>query len=366
MPQAEAGQVHFLHVTPSFAPGGAQVRTVQIINHLGPRFRHSIVSLDSDFSAAEAIGPAIHIQLLGCHSSRNPVTMTQRIFRLLRDEKPDLVLTYNWGSIDAVTAAAIAGKTPLIHIEDGFGDDEAGGQKLRRVLCRRLLLRRAHSVVAPSRTLFEMMAHVWKLPRVKLTHIPNGIDVEQFTPAASGSGGDLVIGTVCHLRREKRIDILLEAFAALQVREPARLVIAGDGPERPALEEKARGLGVEKRVSFLGRRKNPAEIYRRMRLFAISSSTEQMPLSVLEAMACGLPIAGIDVGDVKEMVSDSNKPFIAASRGQFPAALAALAGDARLAAGIGASNRARCVNLYDRRQMLARYGTLFERAMQCD
>jgi glycosyltransferase involved in cell wall biosynthesis len=356
---------HLLHVTPSFAPGGAQVRTTQIMNHLGSGFRHTVIALDGDLSAKERIHSSVCVEYVACWRSGNPVVMAHRLARVMREQQPHLVLTYNWGSVDGVVAAQLSGPVPVIHAEDGFGDDEAETQKRRRVLFRRYVLPRTYRIVTPSRTLVNIIRRVWKLPEHRVEHIPNGVPVDRFGPAARPPGQcEIVIGTVGHLRKEKGQDALIEAAAALARRHPVQLLIVGDGPERRALEKKARLLGFSDRVVFLGHAPDPASAYQQMDLFALPSKTEQMPLAVLEAMASGLAIAGTDVGDVKEMVSAANRPFIASTRQGFEEALEHLATNRDLRLRVGAANRARCAELYDVRRMLDRYAALYEAALR--
>ena len=101
----------------------------------------------------------------------------------------------------------------------------------------------------------------------------------------------------------------------------ARLVIIGDGPERQTLERLAAELGIADRVRFAGHVAAPAAEYARFDVFALPSDTEQMPLSVLEAMAAGLPVVSTDVGDVRAMVAEENAPLLVP---KDDAALAAL------------------------------------------
>lgn len=355
--------LHLVHITPSFGLGGAQIRTVQLMNHLGPRFRHTVVALDGDIRAAKDVAANdIRIDFASCSRTRNPLRGMARLHGLLSREKPDLVLTYNWGSMDGV-AAALACRLPIIHTEDGFSDGEAVRQKRRRVWCRRLLLRGVRAVVAPSKTLARIMSNDWNLPPSRIRYIPNGVDVDKFSPAPAGapSHDRLVIGTVGQFRREKRQDRLMEACASLTHRFDVHLVLAGDGPERQALEQKARELNLSGRIDFPGRVLEPLDVYRRFDIFALSSSTEQMPLSVLEAMACGLPVVSTDVGDVKNMVGAANQQFVTDWSG-YQAALERLAADASMRRKLGAENRTRSATVYSLGQMLAEYEKLYQTA----
>jgi len=148
---------------------------------------------------------------------------------------------------------------------------------------------------------------------------------------------------------------------ALRAPYPQRLLVAGDGPERTALEETARRLGIADRVAFLGQIAHPEALFAELDLYALSSDTEQMPLGVLEAMAAGLPVAGVDVGDVKEMVALENRPFIV-PRDDEPAlakALGSLVQDAQLRRAVGEANRRRAANSYPMKRMIDDYRRLF-------
>jgi glycosyltransferase involved in cell wall biosynthesis len=162
------------------------------------------------------------------------------------------------------------------------------------------------------------------------------------------------------LRPEKNIARLLRAIVQVANQTPVTLVIVGDGAERRALESQALALGLSDTVIFTGAIEDPARLLGAFDVFAISSDTEQMPISVLEAMAASLPIAGVDVGDVKEMVSPENSPFIV---GQDSTTLAAamlnLLSDAQTRRRIGAANRQRVCKDYTLDCMVRTYTDLY-------
>jgi L-malate glycosyltransferase len=124
---------------------------------------------------------------------------------------------------------------------------------------------------------------------------------------------------------------------------PLRLVICGDGPERPGLVELAQRLAVADRVVFTGHVPKPEAVMGAFDLFAMTSDTEQMPYAVVEAMAARLPIVATAVGDIALMVSDENRPFIVArdDRPGLVAALAQLCSDQGLRRRLGQANRVR-------------------------
>jgi len=371
-----AGEHHLLHLFSTFAAGGPQVRTATIVRALPDSFRHTIVALDGDFACAERLKGHARVACADPPRKRGPGIYALRLGALVARTRPDLVLTYNWGAIEAIPGARMRGFRRIVHGEDGFGLDEAGEQLARRVWFRRLVLPLAAKVVVPSRVLHGHLERTWRVPAAKRVCIPNGIDVAHFAPgradALRGRWGvppdDLVVGTVARLRAEKGLDLLLRAFAEAARRPPAgraRLVIVGDGPEEPALRALAAGLGIGARVVFAGPLDDARDGYRAFDLFALSSRTEQMPISLVEAMACGLPVASTDVGDVRAMVAPGNGPFLVASRepGPLADALAALLQDGVLRRELGAANRARAEQEFPVGRMVAAYLDLYREVL---
>jgi glycosyltransferase involved in cell wall biosynthesis len=140
-------------------------------------------------------------------------------------------------------------------------------------------------------------------------------------------------------------------------------VIAGDGPQRAELERLAGELGLAARVHFTGHLADPAALYRGLDVFALSSDTEQMPLSVIEAMAAGLPIAATDVGDVAAMVADENRAFVSPlDDAALAKAIVALARDRALRDRVGSANRAKAEAEFGQSAMVAAWGRLFDGA----
>jgi glycosyltransferase involved in cell wall biosynthesis len=165
---------------------------------------------------------------------------------------------------------------------------------------------------------------------------------------------------VAALRPEKNLARLLRAFALVRALRPCRLVIAGGGPERAGLEALAGELGVAGEVDFPGHVADTPALYAGFDAFALSSDTEQMPISVLEAMAAGLPVAATDVGDVRAMLAPENgAEVVAQDAAALAAALAGLLADPARRALLGAANRRRAEADFDQETMFAAWHALF-------
>ncbi|HKQ45260.1 MAG TPA: glycosyltransferase family 4 protein [Rhizomicrobium sp.] len=358
-------QTHLLHVFPTFAVGGSQMRFAQLARIHGPRYRHTVLALDQNYDMAGRLG-GLPIAYQELTFDKRKTLQSWRTFRaLLHSLQPDVLLTYNWGAVEWALLNRFGARTRHVHIEDGFGPEEVRQQLLRRIWTRRLALSGAHTrVILPSRNLEKIALSQWSLPPNRVLFVPNGVDCARFAVAsrAARNASPLVIGTVASLRREKNIARLIRAFAVLAAQTApgaVQLVIVGEGAERPALEQLARALAVFDHVRFTGQTNRPEEWYPQMDIFALSSDTEQMPLSVLEAMAAGLPVVATAVGDVAQMVSARNAPYIAAAQDQaFGNALARLAADRPAQRAIGAENEKKAREDFDEQVMARRYAEI--------
>jgi len=354
-----------VHVFPTFAVGGAQVRFAAIANHFGAAFRHRVVSLDGNLACRERLRPDLDIDFPHVDAAKGAMLANAWHFRrLLRRWRPDVLVTCNWGAIE-FALANIVPVTRHLHVVDGFGPDERDTQIPRRVLTRRIVLART-PVVLPSRNLVRIAIEIWKLSPNLIRYVPNGVDLDRFAPTGPARSARLksavpVIGTIAALRTEKNLPRLLRAFAALVETTPARLVIVGDGPERPALSALAAELRITDRVEFSGHHHETPAFYAHFDVFALSSDTEQMPLSVIEAMASGLPVVATDVGDVRSMVATENAPFITGLEDSALAgSLRTLLSDLSLRRRIGHANLIKARREFDQAAMFAAHGALWE------
>ncbi len=367
-PAAGAAPKHVLHVFASFGIGGVPLRMVRVFNYLGPRLRHSIIALDRNLAAAEGLAPELDVAFpaTGEEPRRLPRALLDNI-AALRRLRPDLLVTYNWGAIEWAMANRLAAVARHIHIEAGFGKEEADRQLRRRVWFRRWALARCDRVVVPSRKLAELARTVWKLPADRIALVPNGVDADRFADPARAEipgfalrEGEVVVGTVAPLRPEKNVARLVRAFADLDRSRAARLVIAGDGVERAKLTRLADELAIAERVVFTGR-VAPEAVLGSFDVFALSSDTEQMPNALLEAMAASRAVAAVDVGDVRHILSDENRAFVVPrdDPAAFVAALESLLREPARRAALGRQNRRRVVDLFSQERMFAAYSALF-------
>lgn len=373
------GPVRILHCHSTFSAGGKERRAVQLMNAFGKACEHTIVSGVPDQMGARALidrkvkarFPTDFPSLTGRPTPGRLVTIARAM------EGYDLILTYNWGAMDAVMAHTVFGEqfglAPLIHHEDGFNDDEARQLKTSRNLYRRAALFKANGLVVPSSVLEQIALSKWAQPRERITRIPNGIDTAAFAKKPKPSSlrvvkrkGECWIGTLAGLRPVKQLPTLVEAIKELP--ENCHLVILGEGPEHGAIRDAATRFEVDHRVHLPGAVSDPESVIGLFDIFALSSRSEQFPLSVVEAMAAGLPVAAPAVGDIASIVARENIDYITppgdvAALGR---ALDELAGDPEGRAEIGEANRAKARAQFDEVRMVERYRTLYASVMDRD
>jgi glycosyltransferase involved in cell wall biosynthesis len=375
-----ADPVRILHLHSSFSLGGKEARAVQLMNAFGDRARHVIVSGVPDaLGAREAIDKGVRYEIAQDPpplKGRPSVARYEAIARFMRPF--DLVLTYNWGAIDGVMARRVfgpnrskGGAPPLIHHEDGFNEDEAGGLKRERNLYRRIAMPAAHALVVPSETLEAVALGPWKQPRGRVRRIHNGIDTALYAgkpdpkaiPGLVRREKEVVIGAIAGLRAVKDLPLLVRACGGLAGR--FRLVIVGEGPERDTIVQSAAAMGLADRLVLPGFLDRPYRYAGLFDILALSSRSEQFPISVVEGMAAGLPIASPAVGDIARMVAPENLPYLAehGTELRLRDALQPLVLDPELRRRVGEANRAKARAAFDAALMIEQYRALYEEAI---
>ena len=365
--------IRILHLHSSFSLGGKEARAVRLMNLMEDRAHHTVLSAMPDaLGAHEAIAPGIKVDFpkdAPPLHGRPSLPRYRDLARYMRGF--DLLLSYNWGAMDGVMAHRLhRGTIParLIHHEDGFNEDEGVRRNWKRNLFRRHALRHVAGVVVPSTLLQRIAADEWKAGA--RTHlIRNGIAIAAYArgpdvpiPGLARRPGEVVIGTLAGLRKVKDLPRLVRAAAALPPH--VRLAIVGEGPERAAIAAEAAACGMADRLVMPGFMDRPARWIGHFDLLALSSLSEQAPISVIEAMAAGLPVVSSAVGDVAAMVADENRPFIAVDETAYRAALTRMTGDAALRTAIGAANRRVATERFDESTMVDSYEKLYARALQ--
>lgn len=372
-------KVRILHLFSSFDLGGKEARAVRLMNHFGGKAKHCILSAVPDaIGARDAIDRRIEVEFPGDTApalhGRPGMGRYRRLAQYMK--KFHLVLSYNWGAMDGVMARTLLGATmglpPLIHHEDGFNEDERERLDWKRNWFRTIALQRSAALVVPSRVLEKIAKQAWHQPDEKLYRFSNGVDVRRYEKKAQRGAfpgyvkrdGEIVVGTIAGLRAIKNLPRLVRAVAAAGPN--FRLAIAGEGPERDAIIAEAQRAGMADRLMMPGFLKDPARFVGLFDIFALSSDSEQYPISLVEAMAAARPVVSTNVGDVAAMVSRENRRFVVERDDEagFAAALREIGGNVQLRTELAHANYARALAEYGEGEMLARYQQLYGATMR--
>ena len=273
--------------------------------------------------------------------------------------------------LKAVRAARAARIPGVVHTFHGIVENEPWFLDYMR----RAASWRTDSIVAVSESLRTVLVQQAGIRRERVDVIVNGVDVRRFTPegrtrdGAEAGGGPrpFVIGHVARLDPIKNQGLLLRALERLRQTVPgARLHIAGEGPARASLESLTSELGLNDMVSFLGEVRDTPALYRSFDVFALSSISEGTSMSILEAMASGVPVVATAVGGTPALVRDGELAVLVpgGDMDAMAGALGQLAGNPAKRKAIAETARAYTVANYSEDAMLQRYLNLYERHAQ--
>lgn len=181
----------------------------------------------------------------------------------------------------------------------------------------RFSILRSHGLTAVSKFLKRETVRDFTVPEERVEVIPNFIDIAVYRPglvpshrATLAPDGEKIVMHISNFRAVKRAADVVSVFAKLTAKQPSRLVLVGDGPERPRVLMRAEELGVRDRVMFLGKHTSVHEVLSCADLFLLPSASESFGLVALEAMACGAPVVASNVGGLPEVIEHGTSGYM--------------------------------------------------------
>jgi len=308
-----------LHIVPLLSPGGAERVAVHIVTKLNrQRYEPVVVSLrgrldcDLDYLLGEA---GVEVRYLGKRPGFDHRTYS-RFHRALRDHNPGIVHTHLHVLRYALPSLLLLKHASVLHTVHNLAEREIEAGM-------RWIQRRAfnHGVVpvAVAEEVALSLKRLYGIQRCRV--ISNGIPTDRYACAQTSrkewraregfEDDDVLFVSVARFAPQKNHALLLKAFAQGPASVPkAHLVLVGEGVLREQLEEQAKSLGLASQVHFLGLRTDIPDVLRAMDVFVLSSDYEGNPLSVMEAMAAGLPVVTTAAGGVPDLLEHGRQGLI--------------------------------------------------------
>lgn len=297
--------------------GGLETLLAECINRMpSDRYRHAVVCLTGFTDFAKAItAPGVEIYAL----EKPPGLALQihlKLWKLLRRLRPAILHSYNLAAVEYSCTAMLAGVPVRVHAEHGRDAGDPNGTNKKHRFLRRVVTPFIDTYIAVSRDLQQWLQGFIGVPSHKSRFIPNGVDTDRFRPQIAGTTvlssqwptGCFVIGTVGRAQDIKNHHGLIDAFLRLrnmlgeEEASRLRLAIVGDGPLLPSIRERVSKERLDDVVWLPGARTDIADIMRSFSVFVLPSLAEGTPVTILEAMATGLPIVATRVGGIPEVV----------------------------------------------------------------
>jgi glycosyltransferase involved in cell wall biosynthesis len=332
--------------------GGAEVVAVTVAAHAAAAGHDVSLASTPGYRVPQlrAAGVAhVPLRMVG----RNPVDLARTLTRLRATERPDLVHAHN-PKATLVARLAHGRDVPLVSTLHGVPHAE-------RATAARILRWASDRVVVVAPHLADQLVRAG-FPADRIDVVPNAVDPlpsydGELARAELGLPRDAVVG-LCLARMvdQKRHDLLVEAWARLD--KDAHLLLAGGGPTRRRVEAAVRAAGIADRVHVLGERPDVARLVAASDLLVLPTDWEGLPVSVLEAMAAGLPVVASGVGGLVEL-ADAVRLVEPGSLGALTAALRDVVGNPGLRADLATRGRVAAAERFGVDAMVARYSEIY-------
>jgi len=369
------------HVLFRLGTGGLENGLVNLINTLpDDKYRHAVICMTDYTDFRNRINSdAVQVYCLNKKPGQD-LGVYLRLWRLLREIKPDILHTRNLSALEAQLPGLLAGVKCRVHGEHGRDIDDIDGTHWRYVLLRRCFRPFVQRYIPMSKDLENWLLKQIKVQERKITQVYNGVDLNRFKvneakplsllPIEFRDSGLLLIGTVGRLDPVKDQITLVQAFVYLLKNNPAlsrnlRLVIVGDGVLLDALQKLVREADIEHLVWFAGERHDVADIMQTLDLFVLPSINEGISNTILEAMASALAVVATKVGGNSELVVEGHTGYLVAK--QDPVAMAAAFERYLLRPELlvlhGQLGRERVVSKFSLTRMMADYRAIYDKLL---
>ncbi|RKX32784.1 MAG: hypothetical protein DRP46_00375 [Candidatus Zixiibacteriota bacterium] len=365
--------ISILHIVLSTVTGGMEnfIYNLATVADLG-KYRMSIGCLQEIGYLSEKMAKlGVETQLVNKMIPGFSIIYPRQLIKFIKNNNCRIVHTHSgcWPKV-AAACARIPG-VKLLYTEHGRGYPD----NRLTVWQDKIASHYTDTVVAVSQSLREYLISKVGVPDSKVITINNGIDTERFKPSPERAAireelgltdSEFAVGVVARLAPVKNHRFLINAFRqVVKNNSRARLFIIGDGPLRAELEELTASYGLEKNISFLGDRNDVPRILAGLDAAALSSLSEGISLTILEAMSCGLPVVATAVGGNSEIIKNGQNGFLVDTDNTAELAdkLSLLGNNPELRAQMGRDARDNIMSKWSLSKMNERYQGLYDQLL---
>lgn len=367
-------KIRLLQLVNGFAVGGAELKLLELCQLIQERYSdrfHQVICSVGQGGPLQQRFEELGIRTV-VFKKKHPFDFSQvlGVAGLMREEKIDLVqTTLFYADIIGAIAARIAGVKVQISWETVSHRDNVFHDRIQRRLGYRLAMKTANQIAAVSEECRQSIIHWRHVSPDRVSVVHYGVDLSHYRKDTNLSlrrelgipKNAKVIGIVARLEPGKGHEVLLNVFQGLD--SALHLVLAGDGTLKAELQAQSRNLGVEDRTHFLGVRKDIVHILNSIDLFVLPSFSEGLPNSILEAMACSLPIVATKVGGIPEAVIHHENGILVPPHDESALfqALHGLIGNSKRRKQMGEASRSRTEQLFSLEGQLNKFLNLYTR-----
>jgi glycosyltransferase involved in cell wall biosynthesis len=369
----------------SLRVGGAEVLAARLARQLQSAYRFVFVCLDELGTLGQELqGEGFPVKVLHRRAGLD-WRATVRLGRLLRHERVALVHAHQYTPFFYASAARFLGRrVPILFTEHGRHFPDYPRRK--RIVANRFLLGRRDRVVSVGQVVRQALITNEGIPSRRIDVIYNGITLDDAAHQSPGGNrwdappellpeqkrlraevglgpDDLVLIQVARLDYLKDHATAVRTLQGVRDRRPdAKLVLVGEGPERSKIEEEVCSRGLTEHVRFLGLRKDVSRLLAMADVFLLTSISEGIPVTLIEAMSAALPVVSTNVGGVAEVVLDGQSGLLAPSGDDrsLAAHVLTLGEDPALRRHMGEMGRARARTEFAEDRMHAGYQRVYE------
>lgn len=365
----KVSRISVLHIVLSTATGGMENVIYNLVSAHNPdRLKLHVACLESVGPLSEKLkAKGVATDLLPRMTPGISMVYPSALISYIRESGCQVVHTHSGCWAKVAIACAWIPRVKLVYTDHGRAFPELRD----RIFWDRISVKFTDRVVAVGEPLRKYLINTVKLPPSKVMTIRNGIDTERFKPSESIRGevrhelgyspGQVVIAMVARLAPVKNHCLLIETFAKLgSTNQNARLLIIGDGDLRGSLEKQVTESRLSDNVKFTGDRSDVDRLLCAADIATLSSQSEGISLTLLEAMSTGLPVVATNVGGNPTIITEGHDGFLVGQDTEsYVAALGKLAASESLRKTMGAAARKTIEQKWSVDQMADRYEELY-------